>query len=269
VFLAPVLLAERNLYLPSAAVALGAGWALAALHRQRPWAAVAVTAVVVLAGGLRTWTRNPVWADSQAVFGALLEDHPEAGRAWLNHGEVLFAAGDHAAARRAFSVALNLLDSEYAPATQVASRLISMDEPSRRAGEFLLRRAWRERPEYFTAPGWLAILYLNEGRHREGEPAARAAIRVAPDHAEMHRILAAHLSGLGRYREAVAVRERALALRADAPWSWWVWLARDRARLGETLAARAALDSARSRAPEAARADIDRLEAELLGGPPA
>jgi tetratricopeptide (TPR) repeat protein len=269
VFISPVLVAERNLYLPSVAAAVGVGYLLALLLRERRAAGLGVAALLVLLGSARTWQRTPVWNDTWGAFDALLEDFPEAGRAWFFRGEKLVAQRRFAEARRAYAVALGRMESDYAVASLVASRLMGMGSTHRDAAEFLLLRAWREEPEHYTAPGHLAVLYLNEGRHEEGELFARRAVERAPENADMHRVLAAHLSGLGRHAEAIEERERALALEEEERWTWWVWLARDYVATGDTSQALLSLDSASVRAPVAGpgRSQIDSIRAVWSGGP--
>ena len=72
-----VLVAERTLYLPSVGFALAAGAALARLPADR----VRIVAVVlVLAGGIRSALRVPVWHDDFAVTLSMLEDSPKSFR---------------------------------------------------------------------------------------------------------------------------------------------------------------------------------------------
>ena len=68
-----VLLAERTLYLPSAGLAFAAGPALA---RLRPAQLRIVLALIVLAGGIRSALRVPVWRNDAAVTMSILEDSP-------------------------------------------------------------------------------------------------------------------------------------------------------------------------------------------------
>jgi protein O-mannosyl-transferase len=73
VFPVGVLVAERTLYLPSAGLALAAGAWLADLAPAR-WRVVA--AALVVAGGVRTARRVPVWRDATSVILSELEDSP-------------------------------------------------------------------------------------------------------------------------------------------------------------------------------------------------
>lgn len=74
-----VLLAERLLYVPSVGLALAGGAWLARLG-PRPFAAV--TALLVIGGGVRTALRVPVWRDNLAAAESLIEDAPRSYRAW-------------------------------------------------------------------------------------------------------------------------------------------------------------------------------------------
>ena len=72
-----VLLAERTLYLPSVGLVLAAGAALARLPASR---LRLVLGLLVLAGGIRSALRVPVWRDDLAVTQSILEDSPESYR---------------------------------------------------------------------------------------------------------------------------------------------------------------------------------------------
>ncbi|HLZ45708.1 MAG TPA: hypothetical protein VKQ05_08520 [Gemmatimonadales bacterium] len=76
-FSSGVLLAERTLYLPSVGLALAAGAALARLPAQRFNVGLAL---IVLAGGIRSAVRAPVWRDDLAVTESILSDSPASYR---------------------------------------------------------------------------------------------------------------------------------------------------------------------------------------------
>ena len=73
VFPVGVLVAERTLYLPSVGLALATGGWLSGLGRRRAWV---VLGVLVVAGGVRTALRVPVWRDATTVVLSELEDSP-------------------------------------------------------------------------------------------------------------------------------------------------------------------------------------------------
>ena len=72
-----VLLAERTLYLPSVGLALATGAVLARAPGSR---LRLIIPLLVLAGGIRSAIRVPVWRDDFAVTQSILEDSPESYR---------------------------------------------------------------------------------------------------------------------------------------------------------------------------------------------
>lgn len=264
-YLGPVLIAERTLYLPSVGLALTCGWWLGRLHRARPRYAIALTTMLVLVGGARSAARVPVWDSSDSVMTALMEDHPESGRAWLALGQRLLAQGQEPGARRAFSYAVGILNSEYKESTEIASHLIAMGRPN--SARFFLERAWRERPEWPTAPGLLASVELNAGRLTEAESAARAAVLLSPSNASLHHLLAESLSRMGRHQDAIESRVRALEGGLDGFRAWFL-LAGDYAGVGDTVAALAAVDSASARAGSPQEHDAVEQARLALGSNP-
>jgi hypothetical protein len=250
-FLSPVLVAERNLYIPSIGMAAAAGWLLAELFTRRRQAALLATTTVLALMSLRTVTRNPVWNDTRGLFIDEIQRHPQSARAWFFHSDRLWREGMQAEARRAFSVLMLLTDSDYLYAVQVGSRLSGMERASPRAAEFFLERAWSERPRLYTAPGMLAVHHLNHRQFERGEAPARAAVTLAPENPDMHRVLAGLLSGQGRPSEAIPWRLSGIERGGGARWTSWFWLAGDYAAVGDVAAARMALDSARVHAPSA------------------
>ena len=79
-----VIVAERTLYLPSFALALGIAFAIAAVKAGTPRrAALALVAIVTVLFAARTLQRIPVWESTDAVFAALAADRPDSFRnAW-------------------------------------------------------------------------------------------------------------------------------------------------------------------------------------------
>lgn len=72
-----VLLAERTLYLPSVGLALAAGAAIARLPESR---VRLILGLIVVAGGIRSAIRVPVWRDDFAVTQSILGDSPNSYR---------------------------------------------------------------------------------------------------------------------------------------------------------------------------------------------
>ena len=227
-FLSPVLVAERNLYVPSIGMAAAAGWLLSELLRERRQVGLVATAGVVALMSLRTVTRTPVWNDTRGLFVDQIERHPESARAWFFHSDRLWREGMQPEARRAFGILMALTDSNYLYAVQVGSRLSTMDSASPRAAVFFLERAWRERPHLYTAPGLLAVHHLNHQQYAAGEAPGRAAVTLAPENPDMHRVFAGLLSGQGRAGEAIPYRLAAIERGGGVPWTPSGWRATTR-----------------------------------------
>jgi hypothetical protein len=91
----PMWLGERTLYLPSVGVALAVASTLTALGDRVPPRGLRTAVIVVCAlGAVHSALRSRVWRDDEALFGDLIERHPESFRAqwWL--GGRMVDAGD-------------------------------------------------------------------------------------------------------------------------------------------------------------------------------
>ena len=104
-----VLLAERTLYLPSVGLAIAAGAALARLPGPR---LRAVAALLVLAGGIRSALRVPVWHDDAAVTLSILDDSPNSYRGPARMGALYQSRGDAAQALDALRLAAQTFDRD-------------------------------------------------------------------------------------------------------------------------------------------------------------
>lgn len=124
-FSSGVLLAERTLYLASVGACLAAG-AVAERFLVARWSLVAAASTsVVLAFGVRTWTRTPAWRDDGTYLLTLLAEHPESYEAHLTAGRVLSAANALEQADRELTIARQLFPRDSAvfrEAAQVADR---------------------------------------------------------------------------------------------------------------------------------------------------
>ncbi len=268
-FLTGVLLAERTLYLPSVGFAAGAGWMLAQVRLERPRAGALAIAVALMLLTCRTVARNPTWKDNATVFATLLRERPESARSQWVAGDVYMGRGDRARGIAAYGRAIGAVGGSYTLLAEIGRRMTA--EGFDRAGEHLLRRAWRDRPEFGLAPSLLAILYDRQGRWRLAEEAARAAVEAEPDNTVQRHLLARSLRALGRIEEAAAVRRLVIRAGEDRI-EQWKWVAELELLGGDTAGAVASLDSARTRAGSAATlAEIDSIRAALLGetAPPA
>lgn len=260
-FLAGVLLAERTLFLPSVGFAAGVGWLLVQLHREHPRIGTVVIAVGLALLCCRTIVRNPTWHDNATVFATLLRERPESGRAQWVSGDVYMARGDYVRGLAAYRRAVGMVGGSYTLLAEIGRRLAA--EGFDAAAEHVLRRAWRDRPEFGLAPSLLAVMYDRQERWILAEDASRAAVSVEPDNAVQWHLLARSLAGQARIEEAAEARRRVVRAGEDRL-EQWKWLAELELLAGDTARAISSLDSARVRADTAAQlAGIDSTRAAL------
>jgi tetratricopeptide (TPR) repeat protein len=243
-FLSGILLSERTLYLPSVGFVAAAAWLLLALHRERPWVARGLVVVALSLLALRSWTRTPTWKNNLEVFHTLGEEHPESGRAQWALGDTYFAVGRMPEGYRAYSAAIGISRSHYGVILDLGTSMLTLGHFQ--AAEVLLSFAWEDRPEREVAPGLLATLYDNLGRYPEAEEAARASLAGDSAQGVQFHYLSRALAAQGRLEEARDARRRAIGNGEGEHWEQWGWLAELELALGDSGAARSAVDSARS-----------------------
>ena len=245
-FLAGVLLAERTLYLPSVGAVAVAGWLLARLFDKRPRLGWAVTTMVVVAMGVRTWKRTPTWEHTGTVFETMLRDYPQSGRSQWVLGDLFYNQGRVPESLRSYRAAIGILGGHHQLMTEIGKKLIGAKK--HRAADFVLLNAWRDEPSWGVAPGYLAINHFQQSDWENAERYARISLAADGDDPVISHILSSTLAEEGRFAEAIQWRENAIRNGEGDNWEQWSTLARLRLTTGDTAGAGAARDSARSRA---------------------
>jgi hypothetical protein len=131
-----VLLAERTLYLPSVGLALAAGATLARLPAQR---LRIVLALLVLAGGIRSALRTPVWRDDFAVTQSILDDSPNSYRGPARSAMIFQSHRQPARALDALRYAARIYDRD--PSLFIAGADAALTLGQSRLADSLLARA--------------------------------------------------------------------------------------------------------------------------------
>jgi len=259
-FLSGVLLAERNLYFPSIGFVAAVGWLVVRLARDRPRTSVALAVVVLSLMGWRTWERNPTWRDNSSVFGRMIADYPQSGRAQWMLGDLFFQRGRPEQGLVSYRAAINILGAHYPLITEISRKLI--DAGYYPAAERLLLRAWKDHPEIAVAPHLLAVVYSEQGNVQETERFCRITLALDDESAVPHHLLAWAYAEQGRWREAAEARRQAIDHGEGEHWQQWVSLAYLRHQAGDSAEVRVALDSAMVRADSRyARREVDSLRA--------
>jgi Tfp pilus assembly protein PilF len=265
-----VLLAERILYLPSVglsiAVACIAQRIALSADRQRFRLATAAIATALVALAARSIIRNPDWQSTEAVWNALVRDHPESYRSqWVN-GWRQSRDGNLELARGYFEIAYRIWPDDAVLVNNLAGTYLELGqyddaipvlERSRRLSGIL------DYTEHF-----LAFAYLSAGQPAAALDATLRADRLDADRTITHALRAQAYARLDRHDEAAGVyRVVVRSPRGDTP-DFWMLLGRELARGGHTARAIAATDSARTRTQTATpvRKAVDRLAAAIADG---
>lgn len=259
------LLGERLLYTPSIGLSIGAGWALWAIHRSRPrlhrWAVLTFAGILV-AFTAKTIDRNPTWKDTETVFLTMIDTHLEAGRAQWVVGDTFWEKNQVSAALRSYRYAIGSVGAGYSLISEITKKLLGIERYE--SAEVLARMLWDDEPSWDAGPGLLAVALVGQERYEEAAIAAEIAKEMDPDDTVTRHLLSDAYSRLGRYDRAAVERRAAIHYGEGDKWQQWMWLAEVEAARGDTLAAVAAADSARTRAESVeAHARLDTLNITL------
>jgi len=237
-------MAERLLYLPAFGfcLLLGAGYALASRRVRQRWVAVALSAALLAAYGLRTAVRNVDWRDNLSLFASAATASPNSAKAHLNLGSALLARGDAERALGEFRRALTVYPS-YAEAhynAGVVHQKLGRSRPAMDAYELALQSdsshvsAWVNRGILLARAGRdseavhslgrattidpvnveghynLGLVHQEEGREGPAEAAYLAALSQSPGHEGAAINLGTLYRAQGRKEEAVDLYTRVL-----------------------------------------------------------
>ncbi|MCI0432386.1 MAG: hypothetical protein L0271_01870 [Gemmatimonadetes bacterium] len=263
-----VLMAERLLYLPSVALAIGASFlwqrsvAVSSAGARRV-AAAAAAAVLALMGA-RAFVRNPDWKDSAAYYAALLRDHPESYRAQWGEAARRLSHGDRAGALESMSLAHRLWPHDAQLLGELAllhiwghayTLAVPLLEQSSRLND-QLPRTWLN----------LAYVYVGVGRPEDARAAAARAEAFGVNRAETRALTAQAHELSGEWDEAAAAWRESVAEERGRSWTYWSAYARVLARAGRNNEALAAADSARALAPPESGALVESLRGAIASG---
>lgn len=122
-----IALAERTLFLPSIGAMIAVGAVLAALpeaigkrRRLVVSSTAAMVALVVMLGGLRSWSRSQVWRNNYSLWGQTLIDAPDSYHAWAAFGLLVNDIGHREAAIRSLEKSVSIWDRTSGPLLMLA-----------------------------------------------------------------------------------------------------------------------------------------------------
>lgn len=245
-----VLLAERTLYLPSVGAVLVLGWLVAWSEASWRHVGVALAALAVAAGLVRTSTRLPTWRDNDHFFPQLVRDAPGSYRSFLVAGALAYDAGDRGRGEVLLRRALLVYSLHPLVWETLAYRF---EEEGR----------WREAAQHFRAAFLLDSLRLEAGARaavayvRAGlvDSADIVARRMAAVDSSDVRHLATRAEialARGRPLEAMTWRRR-VAWRFPRVWQYWFLTADAALRAAYCPEAVRSIERVRELAPSAPR----------------
>ena len=175
-----IVLAERTLFLPSVGFLLAAGAAAAWVAGARPalggrqaqWA----VAVLMVAGMARSAERHRIWRNEAFFSVRTVQDAPRSYRAQRAYGEVLFGLGQDSLAMDAYRRALALAPPGFG--WQVRNDLARRFRVMGAAGPEVeqLEASLLERPDQEDARGYLIAALLVLGKYKEAVAQADTAL---------------------------------------------------------------------------------------------
>lgn len=229
--------------------------ALMAQTRRRQVVLGVVAAATLLALSARTVVRNRVWKNDVTLWGSVLQCAPDNGRAHLNYGRGLLAAGDEAGARQSYARCAELWPNyAFCPINQAA---LAVRTKQLTEADAYATRALKLQPANVYARYWRGAVDLALERYEAAARAFQGALEVAPGFPDAERGLGLAEFELGKLKEArahLAPFAQTGRLRADEWYAWGYLLEQE----GATPQALKAYNRALAADPDHARARYNR-----------
>ncbi|HUJ45278.1 MAG TPA: tetratricopeptide repeat protein [Opitutaceae bacterium] len=206
--------AEHRMYLPLAALTVGA---VAALHGllRRPAVTAALACTLAIPLGWITAHRNADYRSEFSIWSDSATKRPDNARAHNNLGSIWLKQGNVSAAIRCFTRALELQPYYASAHYNLGLALMGSGDAAAAVAQF--DRALAIEPESVDIRLNLGIALLQLGRADDARQHFEAALRLQPDSADVQNDLGLALGQLGRTEEAMARCEEALRLQPGLP----------------------------------------------------
>ncbi len=240
-------MAEHRMYLPLAAVVVGAVAGLYALFGRSSFL---VCGALAVGCGWLTVLRNADYRSDLTLWADTVAKRPANGRAHNNLGKAIFAAGRPADALGHYENAIHLQPTVPEPYYNLGLALARLNRSAEAIGQY--EAALRFQPNYPDAHTNLGNALLEKGRLDEAGEHYEAAIRLRPKSPQAHSNLANVRLEQGRTAEAIRQGEEAVQLDPD--------FFEARYNLGNALAQAGQLPQARDHYEAALRLQPDHVE---------
>jgi protein O-mannosyl-transferase len=204
-----VVLAERNLYLPSVGAALVAGWIFERAVAVRPRVMVAFATALFAALAIRTWTRTPFWHDKRHFLMSEVAEQPESYRAHYAVCIVLVLDKNFANGAYECRTARRLRYEDIGPYVSGADAAMGLHDTA--TAEVLLDSALHRTPDDYATLLTFARLRRVQHRYRQAIALAFSAYESMPDSLLSIDELTSSAQSLNDFTDADAAFRRALA----------------------------------------------------------
>lgn len=175
-----VIVAERTLYLSSVGAVLLIAAGIGSLSSSRGAAlAFGVATALVLAGGVRTWTRNPIWKSNRALLLTTAERHPNGSWSHAQLGRVFAANGGFSQATDEYRISLEIFDRNPVIWSDAINTAINARKFP--LADSMVVHAERAVPNHYLVKVAHAHAAFESARFAEALAAAQSAIAMAPD----------------------------------------------------------------------------------------
>ena len=210
-----VVLAERNLYLPSVGAAVIAGWIVERILATRPRAALAFATVLFAAFAVRTWTRTPFWHDKRNFLIQEVSQEPESYRAHFTVCVLLVLEHKFPEGAHECKTARQLHPQDIGPYVTAADAAMGMKDTV--TAEVMFDSALHRAPDDYATLLDFARLRRVQGRYREAIALAFSAYESMPDSLVSIDELTSSAQHIGDFTDAEAAFRRALADHPSEP----------------------------------------------------
>lgn len=210
---------ERLFYLPSAGILLAiasGGFALAGGRVRAPrWALRAALALLLIAGGTRTWIRNRDYRDEAATYAAGARIMPQSPKMRYNNAIRLSKAGRYEEAVREAVEAMRLNPASRESREVLASSLDSLGRGNEAIP--ILSGFLAQDPKDHNTRRTLINLLVKKGEKARADSIAEAGMREEPEFPEWIGRSARAAQDRGDLARAIPLWRRARAAAPDAP----------------------------------------------------
>jgi protein O-mannosyl-transferase len=208
-FSSGVVLAERNLYLPSVGAALVAGWIFEQAVAVRPRVMVGFATALFAALAIRTWTRTPFWHDKRNFLMSEVGEQPESYRAHYAVCIVLVLDKNFAGGSYECRTARRLRIQDIGPYVSGADAAMGLHDTV--TAEVLLDSALHRSPDDYATLLTFARLRRVQHRYREAIALSLSAYESTPDSLLSIDELTSSAQSINDFMDADAAFRRALA----------------------------------------------------------